>query len=62
MPCKVLSILKSNGDSVKAGDSVMIIESMKMEITISAASTGNFETKWKEGDAVEDGKVLCTVV
>ncbi|CAI7607856.1 unnamed protein product [Penicillium pancosmium] len=62
MPCKVLSILKSNGDPVNAGDSVMIIESMKMEINIAASSTGKFETKWKEGDAVEDGMVLCIVV
>ncbi|KAJ5235729.1 uncharacterized protein N7469_004897 [Penicillium citrinum] len=62
MPCKVLSILKSKGDYVNAGDSVMIIESMKMEINIAAASSGTFETNWKEGDAVEDGKVLCSVI
>lgn len=62
MPCKVLSILKSNGESVNAGDSVMIIESMKMEINIAASSAGKFETNWKEGDAVEDGKILCSFI
>ncbi|OQE28478.1 hypothetical protein PENSTE_c003G09806 [Penicillium steckii] len=62
MPCKVLSILKKKGDHVNAGDSVMIIESMKMEINIAAASSGKFETNWKEGDAVEDGKILCSVL
>lgn len=62
MPCKVLSILKKNGDDVKSGESVMIIESMKMEINIAAASAGKFETNLREGDAVEDGKVLCSVI
>ncbi|KAL4916368.1 carboxyl transferase domain-containing protein [Aspergillus aurantiobrunneus] len=42
-------------------DIVMVIESMKMEVTISVAAAGKFETDWKEGDAVEEGKTLCTV-
>ncbi|KAJ5103936.1 hypothetical protein N7532_004465 [Penicillium argentinense] len=62
MPCKILSILKKNGDDVKVDESVMIIESMKMEIVIRMSASGKFETKWKEGDAVEEGKVLCSVV
>lgn len=62
MPCKVLSVLKKNGDEVKSGDSVMVIESMKMEVSIAVASSGKFETTWKKGDAVEEGKVLCSVV
>ncbi|KAL4767859.1 carboxyl transferase domain-containing protein [Aspergillus nidulans var. acristatus] len=61
MPCKVLSTLKKNGEQVKSGDIVMVIESMKMEVTISASADGQFETNWKEGDAVEEGKTLCTV-
>ncbi|KAL4807217.1 carboxyl transferase domain-containing protein [Aspergillus unguis] len=61
MPCKVLSALKKNGEEVKSGDVVMVIESMKMEVTISVSADGKFETSWKEGDAVEEGKTLCTV-
>lgn len=61
MPCKVLSTLKKNGEEVKSGDIVMVIESMKMEVTISVSADGKFETSWKEGDAVEEGKTLCTV-
>ncbi|KAJ5290568.1 uncharacterized protein N7443_010821 [Penicillium atrosanguineum] len=62
MPCKVLSILKNNGDEVHSGDSVMVIESMKMEVSIAVSASGKFETNWKQGDAVEEGKILCSVV
>lgn len=62
MPCKVLSILKANGDEVRSGETVMVIESMKMEVSIAVAAAGKFETTWKKGDAVEEGKVLCSVV
>jgi acetyl/propionyl-CoA carboxylase alpha subunit len=61
MPCKVLSVLKKNGDEVKSGDSVMVIESMKMEVNISVAASGKFQTEWKIGDAVEEGKILCSI-
>jgi acetyl/propionyl-CoA carboxylase alpha subunit len=62
MPCKVLSVLRKNGDEVKSGDSVMVIESMKMEVNISVAASGKFQTEWSVGDAVEEGKILCSIV
>ncbi|CAG8284747.1 unnamed protein product [Penicillium nalgiovense] len=62
MPCKVLSILKNNGDEVQSGESVMVIESMKMEVSIAVSASGKFETNWKQGDAVEEGRILCSVV
>jgi biotin carboxyl carrier protein len=61
MPCKVLSVLKQNGDQVRVGEVVMVIESMKMETNISIAAEGVFQTNIKQGDAVDDGKVLCWV-
>ncbi|KAL2842670.1 carbamoyl-phosphate synthase L chain, ATP binding domain-containing protein [Aspergillus pseudodeflectus] len=61
MPCKVLSVVKQIDSEVKSGETVMVIESMKMEVTITVAVDGKFQTSWKEGDAVEEGKVLCTV-
>lgn len=62
MPCKVLSILKEKGAEVKSGETVMVIESMKMEVSIAATASGKFDTNWKIGDAVEEGKVLCSVI
>lgn len=61
MPCKVLSILKKNGDEVKKGEPVMVIESMKMETNVTIGVSGKFMTNVKQGDAVGDGGVLCWV-
>ena len=61
MPCKVLSVIKKHGEEVEAGEVVMVIESMKMETNITIPVKGKFQTTVKEGDAVEDGKVLCWV-
>ncbi|KAF7548428.1 hypothetical protein G7Z17_g7060 [Cylindrodendrum hubeiense] len=61
MPCKVLSLQKGIGEEVKVGESVMVIESMKMEVSIKASKEGRFETSWKAGDAVEEGKILCRI-
>lgn len=61
MPCKVLTVLKNPGDEVQAGESVMVIESMKMEVNITVSAGGKFRTDWKQGDAVDEGKMLCCV-
>lgn len=61
MPCKILSILKSPGDYVEPGERVMVTESMKMELSIYVDAAGKFRTRWKEGDAVDEGSVLCSV-
>lgn len=61
MPCKILSIMKSRGDHVEPGDCVMITESMKMELSIYVDAAGKFRTRWEEGDAVDEGSVLCWV-
>ncbi|PSN66693.1 hypothetical protein BS50DRAFT_552326 [Corynespora cassiicola Philippines] len=61
MPCKILKVLKKDGEEVKAGETVMVVESMKMEMAISMAVGGKFKTGRKEGDAVDEGAVLCEV-
>ncbi|KAK0389170.1 hypothetical protein NLU13_2745 [Sarocladium strictum] len=61
MPCKVLSILKKPGEEVKVGETIMVIESMKMEVSITASAAGSFESSRAEGQAVEEGHVLCEI-
>jgi acetyl/propionyl-CoA carboxylase alpha subunit len=61
MPCKVLEVLKKDGDQVKAGEKLLVIESMKMEISISSQMDGVFQARVQEQDAVDEGAPLCVV-
>lgn len=55
----VWKVLVKVGDPVSAGQDVVILESMKMEIPISAEGSGVVRAvKIKEGDFVNDGDVL----
>lgn len=59
---KVWKILLPVGSPVAADDSVMIVESMKMEIPVVSEEAGTVIELWVgEGDAVEDGQVVAIV-
>jgi acetyl-CoA carboxylase biotin carboxyl carrier protein len=48
------------GGVVSEGDTVIILESMKMEMPVEAPASGTIrEIKIKEGEAVDEGKVLA---
>ena len=52
-------VLVKPGDQVTEGQDVVILESMKMEIPISAESSGTIkEVKINEGDFVNEGDIL----
>ena len=62
VPGKVVKIVASVGQSVKAGDSVVIVESMKMEIPVVAPEAGTVASiEVAVGDAIEAGAVLATL-
>ncbi|EKG16598.1 Biotin/lipoyl attachment [Macrophomina phaseolina MS6] len=61
MPCRVLGVLKKDGEEVKEGENAMVVESMKMEMSIVAPANGRFRTVWRKGDAVADGEILCRI-
>lgn len=47
------------GDRVNEGDTVVILESMKMEMPVEAPASGTVsELKVAEGTAVEEGQTL----
>lgn len=59
MPGKVIEILVKESEAVKKGDSLLILEAMKMENVIKAPHDLNVKSiKVKLGQAVEKGAVL----
>jgi 3-methylcrotonyl-CoA carboxylase alpha subunit len=59
MPGKVVAVLAANGQEVKKGDALVIMEAMKMEHTISAPHDGVVEeVLYAVGDQVTDGAPL----
>ena len=59
---KVLKINASVGQAVKAGDAVVTIESMKMEIPMVAPKDGTVASiDVAVGDSVEAGQILATL-
>lgn len=62
VPGKVLKIVASAGQAVKAGDSIVILESMKMEIPVVAPQDGTVASiDIAEGASVENGDTLATM-
>ncbi len=58
----VWKILKRAGDSVEEEDSLMILESMKMEIPVLAEVKGRVaEIRVQENDPVAEGQVLAVL-
>ena len=57
---KVWKIEARPGAQVAAGDAILILESMKMEIPVAAPAAGRLlEVCVKEGDAVREGDVVA---
>ena len=61
MPGNVLDIKVSNGQSVKQGDVLVILEAMKMENEISAPQDGTVTVVASKGATVNTGDVLVTL-
>jgi len=59
MQGNIWKILKKVGDSVKAGETMLILEAMKMENNIISPKDGIIESiSVKEGDSVDSGTIL----
>lgn len=62
MHSRVVKILKKQGDSVEVGDSVIVVEAMKMESELKASASGVIkEIRTKEGETVEKDSVLVAL-
>ncbi len=62
MPGVVLRIDKNVGDSVAKGDSILVLEAMKMEVEVLSPVDGTVqEMPISVGEQVNAGEVLCTI-
>jgi pyruvate carboxylase subunit B len=62
MPGMVIRYEVNEGDSVKEGDVVLILEAMKMENSITAPVSGTvLSIPFKSGDSVQKGNTLAVI-
>ena len=63
VPGSVWQVLVAEGDTVQAGDTVAVIESMKMEFPVVAPCAGRIaRVACKEGSAVSAGQAVAVVL
>ncbi len=62
MVANVWKVLVTEGDTVADGDTLVILESMKMEIPIVAGTDGTLTAMHvAEGDVVQEGDLIATI-
>jgi biotin carboxyl carrier protein len=60
IPGRVISIAISKGDEVKQGDSIVVLESMKMQVAIKSHRDGKIrDLKVKEGQSISRNDVIA---
>ena len=62
MVANVWTLVAEPGQRLQAGDTVLILESMKMEIPVLVEAAGTLtEMRVREGDVVQEGDILAVV-
>ncbi len=62
MVANVWEVVVATGDPIEEGDTLVILESMKMEIPVLAESDGTVaELAVAEGDVVQEGDLIATI-
>jgi acetyl-CoA carboxylase biotin carboxyl carrier protein len=62
MVANVWKVVVAQGATVEDGDTLVILESMKMEIPVLAESSGTVqELRVNEGDVVQEGDVIAVI-
>jgi biotin carboxyl carrier protein len=62
MVANVWKVVKTTGETVEEGDTLVILESMKMEIPVVAETTGVLkELAVGEGDVVQEGDLIAVI-
>ena len=62
MPGTVLKIKVKSGSAVKEGEGIIVLEAMKMENEIAATKDGIVSVNVSEGDKLDSGDVIATIL
>jgi biotin carboxyl carrier protein len=62
MVANVWQVVVQEGDTVSEGDTLVILESMKMEIPVLAEDDGEVvQLKVSEGDVIQEGDLIAVI-
>lgn len=62
MVANVWKVVATEGDQVEEGDTLVILESMKMEIPVLAEEAGTLaKLHVAEGDVIQEGDLIATI-
>ena len=62
IPGRVVSVIGKQGDSVNKGDSIVVLESMKMQVAVKSHKDGKIkEIKVKQGNTVSRNDVIAII-
>jgi biotin carboxyl carrier protein len=62
MVANVWKVVVSEGDQIEDGDTLVILESMKMEIPVLAEDSGTIVgLKVAEGDVIQEGDLIAVI-
>ncbi len=61
MVANVWKVVASEGERVDEGDTICILESMKMEIPVEAPAAGTLARVVAEGSVIQEGDVIAVI-
>lgn len=62
IPGRVVSVIGKQGDSVNKGDSIVVLESMKMQVAVKSHKDGMIkEIKVKQGNTVSRNDIIAVI-
>jgi biotin carboxyl carrier protein len=61
MAANVWKVLVADGDTVEVGQTLVILESMKMEINVDAEVAGTVTVSVSEGESIVEGALIADV-
>ncbi len=62
MVANVWKVVATQGEAIEDGDTIVILESMKMEIPVLAEAAGTLtELRVSEGQVVQEGDVIAVI-